>query len=242
MKNNFEALHRDKELQEFQQEMTEIIRAGGEEGRRRADFKRNIDVGELTSMDMGMYRHIQELKQKGFDIDTPAKLKKEMAFIRRYKDEVRASKNNSRDVYMQWAVNEANAILLQIEEAIEKLSKFRNQMRKIIQDELRKKRLKKEYDQSFNNPLDVDELLPSDMRIYEWIQSLKNMPPENVANTTQEDFEKYRKQYFKYFNTVPKSNKSRRAFVHYVGSLVTVILSELELRVMYPEDFEKMSS
>lgn len=239
MKNNQETLYKNKELREFQKEISDTIQVEREKGEQ-ADFNREINVHDLTSTDMGMYRHIQELEQKGFDMDTLAKLKKEMTFIRRYKDEVRASKNDSRDIFMQWVVNKAHAVLLQIEEAIEQLPKFKDQMKNIIRDELRKKRLKKDYDQSFNDSLDVDELLPSDMRIYNWIQSLRNMPPEEVADITQEDFETYRTRYFQYFNQVPKSNKSRRTFVHYVGNLVTSTLSELELRTMYPEDFKKI--
>lgn len=239
MKTSNETFFRDTELKEFQKEISGIIQDQREKGEQ-ADFNREVDVCELTSTDMGMHRHIQELEQKGFDMDTSAKLKKEMAFIRRYKDEVRASKNDSRDIFMQWTVNKANAVLLQMEEAIEQLPKFKDQMRELIRGELGKKRLKKEYEQSFNDPFDVDELLPSDMRIYHWIQSLKNMSPEEVANATQGDLETYRTHYFQYFNQVPKSNKSRRTFVHYVGNLVTAILSELELRAMYPEDFKKI--
>ncbi|GEM_PF-2051024 len=239
MKNNRETLYRDIELKEFQKEMTEIIRTQREKGEQ-ADFDGKIDTNELTPIDMGMYRHIQELEEKGFDIDSVEKLKKEMTFIRRYKNEVQTSKNNSRDVYIQWIVNRAHAMCMQIEDAILKLPKFKEQMKKLIQDELRKKRLKKEYEQSFNDPLDVDELLPSDMRVYEWIQALKNIRSEDIIDNAQENFDAYRERYFKYSNNVTKSNVSRRAFVHYVGNLVTLILSNLELRVMYPEDFQKI--
>lgn len=239
MKNTHEIFWRDKELKEFQKKISDIIQDQRKKGEQ-ADFDREINVHELTSTDMGMYRHIQELEEKGFDMDTPAKLKKEMAFIRRYKDEVRVSKNDSRDIFMQWAVNKTNAILMRVEDALERLPAFKKKMKKIVRDELRKKQLKKDYDQSFSDLLDVDELVPSDMRIYDWIQSLKNMSSEKVASVTQEDFENYRAHYFQYFNQVPKTNKSRRTFVHYVGGLVTAVLSELELRTMYPEDFQKM--
>ena len=117
------------------------------------------------------------------------------------------------------------------------LQAFQKEMKIFIHDELEKKRLEKEYDQSFNDPINVDDLFPDDMHIYRWVQSLKNMTPEEVQKITQEDFEKFRNTYFQYFNSVPKNNVSRRTFVHYVGTLVTAILSELELRVMYPEDF-----
>jgi len=238
MKQSRETLHRDKELKEFQNEMKDIIHTQREKGEQ-ADFDSKIKIEELTHTDMGMYRHVQELQQHGMDINSLKKLEKEFTFIKRYKQEVRTSKNSSRDMFMQWIVNQANALLMHIEEALEKLPAFQEKMRLLVRDEFRKKRLKKEYEQSFNDPLDVQELLPSDMRIYEWIQSLKEMAPEQVAQITQEDFEKFRTIYFQYFNNVPKNNKSRRTFVHYVGNLVTSILSELELRTMYPEDFQK---
>lgn len=239
MKNTRETFFRNKELKEFQKEITDLIqyeRAKNEH----AHFKHEVDVSELTSADMGMYRYTQELERKGFDIDSLVKLKKEMAFFRRYMHEARISKNNSRDVFIQWMANNVQGIFLRIEDALRRLPLFKEQMKKIIQGELRKKRLKKEYEQSFNDSIDVEELLPAGMLIYEWTQSLKNMPTEKAANMTQTDFEKYRAHYFQYFNQVPKSNTSRRTFVHYVGNLVTATLSELELRVMYPEDFQKV--